>query len=125
MSGHRYDEGHTIAGWTGCAVAIAGAAATGAGICGWHPGIWLGLGTMACAVLVTWTLHLTGWGKPPGPRPAQQRGLLVRDRTAREGHAGCLQCRLAGRRGIPARTGAALTPAANPSRTDSPADLSS
>ncbi|MGW2561832.1 HGxxPAAW family protein [Streptomyces sp. NPDC001514] len=125
MSGHQHDEGHTVAGWAGCAVATAGAAVTGVGICGWHPGIWPGLGVMASAVLVTWGLHLAGWGKPPGPRPADQWGLLVRDRAAREGHAGCLGCRLAGRHGVAVRTGAAPEPAVTTSRTAAPADLSS
>ncbi|MGW1884465.1 HGxxPAAW family protein [Streptomyces sp. NPDC002133] len=124
MSGH-HDEGHTIAGWLGCAVATAGAAATGVGICGWRPGIWLGLAIMASAVLVTWGLHLAGWGKPPGPRPADQWRLRVRDRAAREGHTGCLGCRLAGRRDVPVRTGTAAEPAVIASPAGSPADLSS
>ncbi|MEU1630651.1 HGxxPAAW family protein [Streptomyces sp. NPDC020096] len=125
MSGHQHDEGHTVAGWTGSAVATVGAAVTGAGICGWRPGTWLGLGVIAAAVLVTWGLHLAGWGKPPGPRPADQWGLKVRDRAARGGHAGCLGCRLAGRRGVAVRTGAAPKPAVTTPRTGSPADLSS
>ncbi|MFD7445961.1 HGxxPAAW family protein [Streptomyces sp. NPDC059909] len=125
MSGHQHDEGHTIAGWTGCAVATAGAAIAGVGICGWSPGIWWGLGVMAVAVLVTWGLHLAGWGKPPGLRPAGQWGLRVRDRAAREGHAGCLGCRLAGRRRVPVRTGAAPEPALATSGTSSPAGLTS
>jgi hypothetical protein len=124
----QHDEGHTVAGWVGCAVATVGAAVTGVGICGWGPGIWLGLGVMALAVLVTWGLHLAGWGKPPGPRSAGQWGLRVRDRAAPEGHAGCLGCRLAGRRGVPVRTGAEPEPEPAPaviaSRTGSPADLS-
>ncbi|WP_406496795.1 hypothetical protein OG936_21825 [Streptomyces sp. NBC_00846] len=124
MSGHQHDEGQTIAGWAGAAVATAGVAVVGVGICGWHPGIWSGLGVMASAVLVTWGLHLAGWGKPPGPRPAGQWGLMARDRAAREGYAGCLGCRLAGRRGVPVRAGAAPEPAITASRTGTSADLS-
>ncbi|MGW1024814.1 HGxxPAAW family protein [Streptomyces sp. NPDC002577] len=125
MSGHQNDEGHTIAGWTGVAVATAGAAVAGVGICGWSPGIWLGLGVMASAVLVTWGLHLAGWGKPSGPRPAEQWGLRVRDRGAREGHVGCFGCLLAGRRGVPVHTATAPEPAVTASGTGSVADLSS
>jgi hypothetical protein len=123
VSGHQHDEGHTIAGWAGSAVTTVGVAVVGAGICGWRPGIWLGLGVMASAALVTWGLHLAGWGKPPVPRPADQWGLTVRDRAAREGHTGCLGCRLAGRRGVPVRADAAPAIAASP--TGSPADPSS
>lgn len=36
-------------------------------------------------------------GKPPGRRPAAEWGLRVRDLGAREGHPGCVGCRLAGR----------------------------
>ncbi|MFI9240347.1 HGxxPAAW family protein [Streptomyces sp. NPDC053079] len=127
MSGHQHDEGHTLAGWIGCVIATTGAAVTGAGICGWRPGIWLGLGVMAAAVPVTWALHLTGWGKPPGPRPADQWAMKVRDRAARHGHPGCLGCRLAGRRGAPRPTDVApeAMPADIASRTGAPADLSS
>lgn len=96
MSGH-YDEGHTVAGWAGTAVGSIGALVAGVGICVWSPGIWLGLGVMAAALLLTWGLHLAGWGKPPGPRPAAHWHLRTRDHTARSGHAGCLGCRLAGR----------------------------
>ncbi|MEV0443421.1 HGxxPAAW family protein [Streptomyces spectabilis] len=97
MSTH--DDGHTIAGWTGCAVGTVGALIAGVGITGWRPGIWLGLGVMALAVLVTWILHLAGWGKAPGPRPASRQPMRLRDGAAREGHPGCVGCRLAGRRG--------------------------
>ncbi|GAA3960827.1 hypothetical protein GCM10022384_11730 [Streptomyces marokkonensis] len=121
MSGNQHDEGHTVAGWTGCLVAVAGSVVTGLGVVGWRPGIWLGLAVVASAALLTWVLHLAGWGKPPGPRPAGQLGLAVRDSTARGGHGDCLGCRLAGRRGVPASTVLAPTPTA----TASPADLSS
>ncbi|MEU2558724.1 HGxxPAAW family protein [Streptomyces longispororuber] len=102
-----YDDGHTVAGWTGCAVAAVGALVAGVGVTGWRPGIWLGLGAMVLAVLVTWVLHLAGWGKGPGPRPSGGRSWRSRDLAARGGHTGCLGCRLAGRRGVPAREGAA------------------
>jgi hypothetical protein len=117
MSGHTYDHGHTVAGWTGVAIASVGGAAVGAGIIGWRPGIWWGLAVTAVAVLVTWALHLAGWGKPPGLRPPGQRGLRVRDRSARAGHAGCLGCRLAGRGAAPSAPSATSTPSApgNPS----------
>ncbi|MEW2524764.1 HGxxPAAW family protein [Streptomyces sp. NPDC047071] len=106
MSTH--DDGHTIAGWTGCAVGTVGALIAGVGITGWRPGIWLGLGVMALAVFVTWFLHLAGWGKGPGPRPASQRPMRLRDSTARAGHPGCVGCRLAGRRSV--APGAAVAP---------------
>ncbi|MPY55457.1 HGxxPAAW family protein [Streptomyces acidicola] len=110
MSGH-YDEGHTVAGWTGFTVATTGTVMAGLGICGWRPGIWLGSALMAAALLVMWVLHLAGWGKPPGPRTVDQRSLRRRDLSARQGHAGCLGCRLAGRGGPWVRAGAAAAPA--------------
>ncbi|MFD7284677.1 HGxxPAAW family protein [Streptomyces sp. NPDC059863] len=122
MSGHQYDEGHTIAGWTGCVIATAGAAVAGVGIVGWRPGIWVGSVIMASAALVVWGLHLAGWGKPPGVRATDQWGLRVRDRSARQGHAGCLWCRLAGRRGDPVRAVAVPNPAVPASRSESQAD---
>lgn len=99
MGGHQYDEGHTIAGWSGVAVASVGCAGLGVGVCGWQPGLWLGAGVVVVAALLTWGLHLAGWGKPPGPRPEDQWGLRVRDAGARAGHPECLGCRMAGRRG--------------------------
>ncbi|MEU3528973.1 HGxxPAAW family protein [Streptomyces sp. NPDC038707] len=111
MSAH-HDEGHTVAGWTGCAVATVGTTVMGVGICGWRPAIWLGLALTVAAVVVTWVLHLAGWGKPPGVRPADQHPLGVRDRSARQGHAGCVSCRLAGRRGAWAPAEAVPVPAA-------------
>ncbi|MFI5659323.1 hypothetical protein [Streptomyces sp. NPDC051684] len=92
------DEGHTLAGWAGCALAAAGTAVAGLGIIGWRPGLWLGSAVLAAAALLAWALHLAGWGKPPGPRPAAQHPVGVRDMTARDGHANCVGCRLAGRR---------------------------
>ncbi|MFF3713299.1 HGxxPAAW family protein [Streptomyces phaeochromogenes] len=98
MSGNHHDEGHTVAGWTGCAVAVVGTSVAGVGMClGSAAGIWLGLGVVGLSVLVTWGLHLAGWGKPPGIRPVAERGMRVRDRGARAGHPACVGCRLAGR----------------------------
>ncbi|MEU1009788.1 HGxxPAAW family protein [Streptomyces sp. NPDC005890] len=93
-----YDEGHTIAGWTGVAIATAGSAVVGWGVCAASlPLVVGGLAVVAVSVLVTWVLHLSGWGKPPGVRPREQWGMRVRDAHARDGHAGCVGCRLAGR----------------------------
>ncbi|MFH9086972.1 HGxxPAAW family protein [Streptomyces sp. NPDC017673] len=93
-----YDEGHTIAGWTGVAIATAGSAVVGLGVCTASlPVVGAGLAVVAVSVLVTWALHLSGWGKPPGVRPREQWGMRVRDAQARQGHAECVGCRLAGR----------------------------
>ncbi|MFC9501493.1 HGxxPAAW family protein [Streptomyces sp. NPDC056982] len=120
LNAHRHDEGHTVAGWAGFTVATGGAIITGLGICGWRPGIWLGICVLASATLVTWSLHLAGWGKPPGPRPSNLRG---RDRAARNGHTDCLGCRLAGRRGVPARQDITPETTAAPAEAPYPADL--
>ncbi|MEV7680069.1 HGxxPAAW family protein [Streptomyces sp. NPDC088341] len=80
-------------------ITTAGTLAIGMGVIGWRPGIWSGLIALVAAALITWGLHLAGWGKPPNPRSVDQRGLTVRDRSAREGHTNCRGCRLAGRRG--------------------------
>ncbi|MEV5531650.1 HGxxPAAW family protein [Streptomyces prunicolor] len=98
MSAHQYDEGHTVAGWTGFGIATVGTTVAGAGMCVVSaPLIGGGLGIVAVSVLVTWALHLTGWGKPPGRRDRAQWGMRVRDPLAAAGHAGCVGCRLAGR----------------------------
>ncbi|MEU9912059.1 HGxxPAAW family protein [Streptomyces sp. NPDC051001] len=98
MSAHQYDEGHTVAGWTGCAVAVVGSAVLGLGVIMVSaPVLAGGLAIVVVSVLVTWALHLTGWGKPPGRRPREEWGMRVRDSSAREGHPGCVGCRLAGR----------------------------
>ncbi|MDG9702710.1 HGxxPAAW family protein [Streptomyces sp. DH37] len=97
-----YDMGHTVAGWTGTAIALTGFAGAGAALCAaWRPGIGIGLAVVAAGGLVTWVLHLTGWGKPSGPRPADQWDWRVKDPMT--GHGGCLGCRLAGRRAGTAR----------------------
>ncbi|RII19570.1 hypothetical protein DSC45_06120 [Streptomyces sp. YIM 130001] len=107
MSEHGYDEGHTVAGWAGCAVGVAAALALGAGICGWTPGFWAGLVLTPAALVTTWLLHLAGWGKAPGPRPAAEHPLTVRDTAAATGHPNCLACRSAGRSGRAAGVGRA------------------
>lgn len=100
MSAHGHvDLGHTVAGWTGTTLAVLGSAGAGAAVClAWTPGIWLGLGLVAVAGLVTWLLHLAGWGKPSGPRPEADWDWRVRDTTAHAGHAECLGCRVSGPR---------------------------
>ncbi|MEU6775288.1 HGxxPAAW family protein [Streptomyces sp. NPDC046759] len=93
-----YDEGHTIAGWTGFGVAAVGSGAVGWGVCTASlPLAGAGLAVVALSLLVTWVLHLAGWGKPPGVRPREQWGIRIRDARAREGHPACMSCRLAGR----------------------------
>ncbi|WP_225826735.1 HGxxPAAW family protein [Streptomyces naphthomycinicus] len=93
-----YDEGHTIAGWTGFGIAAVGSAVVGCGVCAASlPLVAGGLVVVAVSVLVTWALHLAGWGKPPGVRPRGDWGMRTRDVRARQGHAGCVSCRLAGR----------------------------
>jgi hypothetical protein len=42
------------------------------------------LGIVAVSVLVTWALHLTGWGKPPGRRDREQWGMRVVEERAVE-----------------------------------------
>ncbi|MFE9612744.1 HGxxPAAW family protein [Streptomyces sp. NPDC006012] len=98
MSGHLHDEGHTVAGWTGALIATVGSTVVGLGVVMASAAVvGGGAGISAVAVLVTWVLHLVGWGKPPGPRPRETWGMRVRDAGARDGHAGCVACRLAGR----------------------------
>ncbi|WAZ22727.1 hypothetical protein STRCI_004012 [Streptomyces cinnabarinus] len=98
MSAHQYDEGHTVAGWTGFGMAAIGTTALGLGVCLVSaPLIAGGLAICALALLTTWTLHLRGWGKPPGRRPREEWPMRARDSLARAGHPDCLGCRLAGR----------------------------
>jgi hypothetical protein len=112
VGAHQYDEGHTVAGWTGFGIATVGAALAGLGMCTGTPvQLWGGVAVVGVGVLVTWVLHLAGWGKPPGTRPVDQWGMRVRDLSAREGHPGCLGCRLAGRR---PKGAAVVTPADAP-----------
>ncbi|MEU9167063.1 HGxxPAAW family protein [Streptomyces sp. NPDC048420] len=100
MSAHQYDEGHTVAGWTGVAIATVGTSVLGVGVCMVSTAlIAVGLATTLVSALVTWALHLSGWGKPPGRRPREQWGMRVRDTSARDGHPGCVGCRMAGRGG--------------------------
>ncbi|GAA4307594.1 hypothetical protein GCM10023086_26180 [Streptomyces venetus] len=98
MSAHPYDHGHTVAGWVGFGIASVGAGLVGAGVCFVSgPLIAGGLGVGVVALLVTWALHLAGWGKGPGPRPRDEWSWRVRESGASAGHAECLGCRLAGR----------------------------
>ncbi|CCK29028.1 putative membrane protein [Streptomyces davaonensis JCM 4913] len=98
MSAHQYDEGHTVAGWTGFGIATVGATVLGLGVCLVSvPAIAGGLAICAVALLTTWALHLQGWGKPPGRRPREEWPMRARDPQARAGHLDCLGCRLAGR----------------------------
>ncbi|MET7597715.1 HGxxPAAW family protein [Streptomyces sp. NPDC004082] len=100
MSGMHgdHDLGHTVAGWTGACLALAGFTLTGvAMIAAWVPGFFLGLGVVALAALVTWGLHLAGWGKPSGPRPLAEQDWRAKDPEAASGHPGCVGCRMAGR----------------------------
>ncbi|MGC0327540.1 hypothetical protein RKD23_000530 [Streptomyces sp. SAI-170] len=97
-----YDMGHTVAGWSGVAVATLGSALCGLGVIMTSgPLVCAGAGVLVLALLTAWALHLAGWGKPSGPRPAGQWDWRVRDTGARAGHPDCLGCRLAGRRGVP------------------------
>ncbi|MFC8674572.1 HGxxPAAW family protein [Streptomyces griseorubiginosus] len=100
MSAHdNVDLGHTVAGWTGTAVALGGFSLAGLGVIAGSAALVIsGVAVIALAAIVTWLLHLTGWGKPSGPRPADQWDWRVKDLGARQGHPDCLGCRLAGRR---------------------------
>ncbi|MER8219543.1 HGxxPAAW family protein [Streptomyces sp. NPDC094143] len=98
MSAHQYDHGHTVAGWVGFGIATVGAGVVGAGVCT-VSGLLIagGLGIGVVSLLVTWALHLSGWGKGPGARPRSEWDWRVRDSAAPGGHPDCLGCRLAGR----------------------------
>jgi hypothetical protein len=119
MSAHgEGDLGHTVAGWTGTAIAVAGSAVLGAGLVARSAvALWLGGAVLVLAAAATWLLHLAGWGKPTGPRPPAARDWRVRDTAARDGHHRCLGCRLAGRAPGP---GPALTPGPGPALTPGP-----
>ncbi|MFJ4083827.1 HGxxPAAW family protein [Streptomyces iakyrus] len=98
MSAHQYDHGHTVAGWVGFGIASVGAGVAGLGVVA-VSGVLIagGLAIGVVSLLVTWALHLAGWGKGPGLRPRADWGWRVRDSAAPGGHAECLACRLAGR----------------------------
>ncbi|MCX3287492.1 hypothetical protein OR263_12375 [Streptomyces sp. NEAU-H22] len=98
MSAHQYDHGHTVAGWVGCGIATVGAGVAGLGVCT-VSGVLIagGVAIGVVSLLVTWALHLSGWGKGPGVRPRAEWGWRVRDSAAPGGHQECLGCRLAGR----------------------------
>ncbi|MFE9440697.1 HGxxPAAW family protein [Streptomyces sp. NPDC006602] len=101
MSAHQYDEGHTVAGWTGVGIATIGTAVLAVGVCLVSTPLLVGgLAIVVVSLLVTWALHLTGWGKPPGRRPREEWGMRLRDLSAGDGHPGCVGCRMAGRRGV-------------------------
>ncbi|BFV59968.1 hypothetical protein KCMC57_up50720 [Kitasatospora sp. CMC57] len=53
----------------------------------WVTGLWLGAAVILGGALTTWLLHLAGWGKPSGPRPADQWDWRTRDASH---HPGCL-----------------------------------
>ncbi|MFD7408630.1 HGxxPAAW family protein [Streptomyces sp. NPDC059866] len=113
MSAHGdVDMGHTVAGWTGTAIGVLGSAVVGVGLC-LDSAVTMagGAGIAVLAVLTTWVLHLTGWGKPSGPRPRAEWDWRVKDTMTR--HGDCVGCALAGRRR------AARRPAAAPRATDS------
>ncbi|MFF0598932.1 HGxxPAAW family protein [Streptomyces antibioticus] len=100
MSAHDdVDLGHTVAGWTGTAVALVGFTVTGLGTIAVSAAMVVsGILVIALSAVVTWILHLAGWGKPSGPRLADQWDWRVKDLGARQGHPDCLGCRMAGRR---------------------------
>lgn len=118
MSMHGdHDMGHTVAGWAGTAIATVGSTEMAvAFVAGSTTGLVLGGTVVALAALISWLLHLAGWGKATGPRPVAQQPWRVRDTAARWGHPDCLGCRLAG------RTPAAV-PVAAPTVTVEPAPV--
>ncbi|MFG3054379.1 HGxxPAAW family protein [Kitasatospora sp. NPDC048239] len=109
-----HDMGHTVAGWTGVALAVLGSAVAGAAfIAGSAAGLWLGAALVLLGALAAWLLHLAGWGKATGPRPPGRRHWRARDAAAPGGHPDCLGCRLAGRTGpvaAPAQVAAGRLP---------------
>ncbi|MEV4335087.1 HGxxPAAW family protein [Streptomyces sp. NPDC049597] len=91
--------GHTVAGWTGPSIATMGFSVAGLGIVAVSgPVSAAGVAVIALSVIITWVLHLAGWGKPSGPRPADQWDWRVKDLTACRGHLDCVGFRTAGRR---------------------------
>ncbi|GHD38343.1 hypothetical protein GCM10010335_36900 [Streptomyces galbus] len=121
MSVHPYDEGHTVAGWTGVAIATVGTSVMSVGVCTVSPlALVVGGVIDVLALLVTWALHLSGWGKPPGIRPRAEWSMRVRDPHARGGHPECLGCRLAGRGRHVASPQAVSAPVVPPAVVSSP-----
>ncbi|MEU6950276.1 HGxxPAAW family protein [Streptomyces sp. NPDC046316] len=116
MSAHGdVDLGHTVAGWVGTAVAFVGLGVLALAVVVVSLSLAvLGAGIGVFAGLVTWLLHLAGWGKPTGPRPAGEWSWRVRDLAARRGHPDCLGCRMAGRRVSAATAPASPAPATRP-----------
>jgi hypothetical protein len=104
MSAHGdVDMGRTVAGWTGTAIGVLGSAVAGVGLC--LDSVVTMAGAMVIvvlAVLTTWLLHLTGWGKPTGPRARAEWDWRVKDPMTR--HDDCVGCALAGRRRAARRT---------------------
>src|SRR5688500_8278222 len=97
MSGMHgdHDLGHTVAGWTGCGVALTGSATIGLSVCGARlPGVWAGARLVAAGGLITWVRQPPGRAKPSRPRPAGQWDWGPRDPMT--AHAGCPACRPAG-----------------------------
>jgi len=113
MSAHGdHDMGHTVAGWTGTAIATMGTAIMGVAFAAGSPaGLWSGGAVVVLAVLTTWGLHLAGWGKASGPRPPGRRHWRIRDTAAGQGHPGCVGCRMAGRGTRGRADGTAAAPA--------------
>lgn len=66
MSAHGHvDMGHTVAGWTGTATAVVGCTVLGVAVAAVSlPVALAGTGLTLGAALLTWLLHLAGWGKP-------------------------------------------------------------
>lgn len=122
MSAHQYDHGHTVAGWVGTGIASVGAGVAGLGVIT-VSGVLIagGLAIGVVSLLVTWALHLAGWGKGPGLRPRAEWGWRVRDSAAPSGHAECLACRLAGR----GRGAGAVVPAMPAQRESEPETVAS
>ncbi|MFJ5933974.1 HGxxPAAW family protein [Streptomyces sp. NPDC093071] len=111
MSTHGdVDLGHTLAGWTGTALAVVGLGVLGVSVVAVSaPLLLLGTGLGLLAGVTTWLLHLAGRGKPSGPRSRQEWPWRVRDPGARRGHPDCLGCRMAGRRPAAAAVGTTVT----------------
>lgn len=119
----NHDLGHTVAGWTGTGVAVLGFCVAGAALTrGSSAGIALGGAVIVAAALLTWVLHLSGWGKPSGPRPVGEQNWRAKDRAAAEGHPGCLGCRIAGRSGAgrSAPKGRVAVPVSRPAEPGEP-----